>query len=185
MPRKAILDRLKREIRTVDNFPKEGIRFKDLCSVLANPILMQDVCQGLYNDLLPLKDKITHVVCLESRGFIFGTVMALYLKVPMVIVRKPGKLPGELVTLAYKKEYGEDILSVQKDAVGPGCNVLIHDDLLATGGSALAAAMLVEKCGADIAGFSFIMELDELAGRGKLERFSDHIFSVVHFEEGE
>lgn len=182
---RALIERLKREIRTVPDFPKPGIAFKDICSILKNPILMQDVCQGLYHDLVPLKGKVTHVVSLESRGFIFGTVMALYLKVPMIIVRKPGKLPGELISVEYGKEYGKDIMTIQSQSFKKGDQVLIHDDLLATGGSAVAAAKLVHKCGAEVCGFSFIMELNELEGRKKLQLFSDHINSVVSFEKGE
>ena len=182
---RALIERLKKEIRTISDFPKPGIAFKDICSILENPILMQDVCQGLYHDLVPLKGKITHVVSLESRGFIFGTVMALYLKVPMIIVRKPGKLPGELIFVEYGKEYGKDTIAIQSHSLKKGDQVLIHDDLLATGGSAVAAAKLVHKCGAEVCGFSFIMELDELEGRKKLQIFSDHINSVVNFAKGE
>ncbi len=182
---KQLIDRLKKEIKTFYDFPKPGIAFKDLCTILKNPVLMQDVCQGLYHDLVPLKGKITHVACLESRGFIFGPIMATYLKVPMIPIRKPGKLPGELISIDYEKEYGVDTLTVQSDSFGRGDQVLIHDDLLATGGSAVAAAKLVHKCGAEVCGFSFIMELDELEGRKKLQVFSDHINSVVNFAKGE
>lgn len=185
MLQKQLVHRLKKEIKTFYDFPKPGIAFKDLCSILKSPVLTQDVCQGLYHDLLPLKGKITHVACLESRGFIFGPIMATYLKVPMIPIRKPGKLPGELVSIDYKKEYGVDTITIQSDSFGKGDQVLIHDDLLATGGSAVAAAKLVYKCGAEIAGFSFIMELAELEGRKKLSQFSNHITSVVNFEKGE
>ena len=113
------------------------------------------------------------ILCFDARGFLFGFDLAKSSKTAMILARKPGKLPGEVITQTFQKEYGLDEIQVQKDLIKPGDNVLIHDDLLATGGTAAAAAEIILKCGAEIAGFNFIMDLSFLPGRKVLQKYVD------------
>ncbi len=153
-------------IRDVPDFPKPGIVFKDITPLLQNPELFQKAVRLMADQW---KDKnIRSIVGVESRGFIFGGAMVSVLNAGLVPVRKPGKLPCEKVTQTYSLEYGEDTLEMHKDAIKQGDNVLIVDDLLATGGSAKATADLVEKAGGRVVGFSFLIELSFLEGRKKL-----------------
>ena len=118
---------------------------------------------------------------IESRGFLFGYPLAIRLGIPFVLIRKEGKLPYKKISHAYQLEYGSAVIEMHTDAVTQGQNVLIHDDLLATGGSAAAAAELIQKCGGKIAGFSFLVSLDFLKGDEKLKPFSDNIVNLVRY----
>jgi len=161
------LEKLYKKIRTIPDFPKPGIQFKDFTPLLADPETLQ-----LTSDLLsdPFKGQnVDIVVGLESRGFIFGPGLAQNLGAGFVPVRKPDKLPAETVTEEYELEYCTDRLELHKDAFADGANVVIHDDLIATGGSAMASARLIEKLGGNIVAFSFIMEISFLEGLKLLE----------------
>lgn len=147
---------LKEIIRDVPNFPKEGIIFKDLTTVLLDPKLTREVVKALANASVTKPDAIAAI---ESRGFWFGTLLAQYLDVPFIPLRKKGKLPGEIEAIHYNLEYGEATIEIHKGHVQKGWNVLVHDDLLATGGTALATAELLEKQGASIHSFSFLVNL--------------------------
>jgi adenine phosphoribosyltransferase len=172
-------DRLKGTIRDVPNFPKEGIIFKDISTIMLDPVLSSDVIDHLVEIY---KDKnIDAVAGIESRGFLFGYPLAIRLGVPFVLIRKEGKLPYKKISYAYELEYGKATIEMHTDAIQPGQNVLIHDDLLATGGSAAAAAALIEKCGGKVAGFSFLVSLDFLNGEEKLKTYSDNIVNLVRF----
>jgi len=161
------LEKLYKKIRTIPDFPKPGIQFKDFTPLLANPDTLQLTSELLLN---PLNGQtIDIVVGLESRGFIFGPRLAQDLNAGFVPVRKPDKLPAETITEEYELEYGTDRLELHKDAFSDGANVVIHDDLIATGGSALASARLIEKLGGNIVAFSFIMEISFLEGLKLLE----------------
>jgi adenine phosphoribosyltransferase len=161
------LDDLKRAIREVPDFPKPGIGFKDITPILLDPALFKGAV-----DLMaaPFADaRISRVVSIESRGFIFGAPIALQLGAGLVPIRKPGKLPAATQRVAYALEYGTDALEMHHDAVGRGDRVLVVDDVLATGGTASAAAQLVAATGGAVAGFTFLIELDFLKGRQRLE----------------
>jgi adenine phosphoribosyltransferase len=166
-------------IRDIPDFPKPGVLFKDITPVLADPGLCRDIVDAL---LEPFSEKkIDAIVGIESRGFIFGMMMANKLNVPFLLVRKAGKLPGETISSSYDLEYGSAIIEMHKDSIKAGWKVLIHDDLLATGGTAAAAAKLVEVQGGEIEGFQFLIELEFLGGRKKLESFSKKIVSLVSY----
>jgi adenine phosphoribosyltransferase len=153
-------------IRTIPNFPKPGIQFKDITTLLSDRKALKLTTQALSEPFKNIQCDV--VVGLESRGFLFGTNMAEVLDAAFVPVRKPGKLPAEFISESYELEYGTDSLEMHKDAIKKGDRVIIHDDLIATGGTALAASKLVEKLGGEIVGYSFIIELSFLEGRKKL-----------------
>lgn len=153
-------------IRNIPDFPKPGIQFKDITTLLADPKALK-----LTTDLLTepyQNERVDVVVGLESRGFLFGTNLAQCLGASFVPVRKPGKLPAKTISESYELEYGTDQLEMHADAIKKGDRVIIHDDLIATGGSASAAKKLVERLGGEIIGYSFIMELSFLNGRENL-----------------
>ena len=156
-------------IRTVPNFPKEGIMFKDITTLLKDAKGFQAALEEFYN---LCKDKnLTKIVGIESRGFIFGAVLADKLGIGFVPIRKPGKLPAETLSETYELEYGTDTIEIHKDALSKDDKILLHDDLLATGGTMKAACDLVEKLGAEIVQISFLIELTFLGGRKKLGKY--------------
>ncbi len=172
-------DRIKSAIRDVPNFPKEGIIFKDITPIMLDPILSSDMIDALVD---MYKDQnIDAVAGIESRGFLFGYPLAIKLGVPFILIRKIGKLPYSKISHSYDLEYGSATIEMHTDAVSKGQRVLIHDDLLATGGSAEAAAHLIQKCGAEIAGFNFLVSLDFLEGKNKLTPFSNKITNFVNY----
>ena len=157
---------LKQHIRGVADFPKPGIMFRDITPLLRNARAFAEVEDRLVQAFLD--DGVTAVVGIESRGFIFGASVARRLGVGFVPARKAGKLPADHIAESYALEYGEAVLEIHADAVGPGDRVLIVDDLLATGGTAAAAARLVERLGATVVGLAFVVELSFLSGRKPL-----------------
>jgi adenine phosphoribosyltransferase len=164
------MNELKQHIREVPDFPKPGILFYDITTLLQNPLALRktvDCFVWMFAD-----KKIDKVIGIESRGFMFGPSVAYDLNAGFVPVRKPGKLPYEKVSQTYDLEYGTDTIEMHKDAIAPGERVLIVDDLIATGGTALAAAKLAESVGGKVAGLGFIIELTFLPGRQKLEGYS-------------
>ena len=164
-------------IRDVPDFPKPGILFKDLTPVLAAPEALEQAVQAMAE---PFRhERIDHVVGIEARGFVFGAPTALALGAGFVPVRKPGKLPHEVVSVTYDLEYGTDTLEIHLDGLGRGERVLIIDDLLATGGTAAAAIELVGKTGAELVGISFLVELGFLEGRKRLK--APRIESLVRY----
>jgi len=174
---KSLVDELKRTIRDVHNFPKPGIIFKDVTPVLLDPKLFGQSVQQMAE---PYRGaRITRVVSIESRGFLFGAPIALELGAGLVPIRKPGKLPAATQRVEYALEYGTDALEMHHDAVQPGDRVLIVDDVLATGGTANAAAQLVGGTGAAVAGFSFLIELDFLKGRQRLQ--GRRVEALLHY----
>lgn len=163
------MDALKRLIREVPDFPKPGINFYDITTLLKDPNGLKLTIDALTDEYS--SQKINTVIGVESRGFIFGAPLAYQLGAGFVPVRKPKKLPAETVSVSYELEYGSDTLEIHKDAIGEGHKVLIVDDLLATGGTARAVVDLVEKLGGDIVGLSFIVELTFLKGRDKFNGY--------------
>ncbi|HYG67010.1 MAG TPA: adenine phosphoribosyltransferase [Anaeromyxobacteraceae bacterium] len=159
-------DALAATLRTVPDFPKPGISFKDITPLLADPALFREAVEQLR---LPFAGAgVTHVVGVEARGFWFGAALAERLEAGFVPARKPGKLPAATLRERYALEYGTDALEIHADALRPGHRVLLHDDVIATGGTAAAAARLVGRTGAEVAGFSFLVELAFLGGRSRL-----------------
>ena len=162
-----LIEDLRRTIRDVHDFPKPGIVFKDVTPVLLDVKLFGRAVKLMAE---PYRDaRITRVVAIESRGFLFGAPIALELGAGLVPIRKPGKLPAATQRVEYALEYGTDALEMHHDAVQPGDRVLIVDDVLATGGTANAAAQLVAGIGAAVAGFTFLIELEFLKGRERLQ----------------
>jgi adenine phosphoribosyltransferase len=155
---------LRSRIRDVPDFPRRGVLFKDITPLLGDPAAMAEAVAALAQRA-PAADA---VVAIESRGFIFGTALALKLGLPLVPARKFGKLPGRTARRVYSLEYGEDTLEIHADAFQPGQRTLIVDDLLATGGTAAATATLVEELGAKVAALLFVIELRGLGGRERL-----------------
>jgi adenine phosphoribosyltransferase len=153
-------------VREVKDFPKPGILFRDITPVLLDPEAMVEVVNTLAGPLR--RTGVTKVVAIESRGFILGAPVAMALGVGLVIIRKPGKLPADVHRVEYDLEYGTDAIEVHRDALGAGDVAVVLDDVLATGGTAAAAAELVERAGARVAAFSFLIELADLKGRARL-----------------
>lgn len=168
---------LKSYVRDIPDFPKPGILFKDITPLIRDAKAFRRAVEALIE---PFKDRgITHVVCVEARGFIFGSAAAVALGAGFVPIRKQGKLPYKTYDVAYDLEYGTGVLSMHQDALSNTDRVLIVDDLLATGGTVGAVAKLIEQCGAKIEGISFLVELEFLAGRKK---FGTHpIHSVLRY----
>jgi len=177
----AECEEIKRKIRTVPDFPKPGIMFRDITTLLKDKEGMRKVVEIFYNRYRD--EKIDIVAGIESRGFILGGILAEKLNAGFVPIRKKGKLPGEKVSENYFLEYGTDTIEVHKDAILPGQKVLIVDDLIATGGTAFASCSLVEKLGGKIHEIAFIVNLPDLKGKEKLSRWK--VFSVVDFLENE
>ncbi len=171
--------KLKSGIRDVPDFPKPGILFKDITPVLHNPQLCDDIVSS-FSQYCADKN-INAIVGVESRGFLFGFALASKLNIPFVLVRKAGKLPYKTISYEYDLEYGSAKIEMQIDDIKPGWNVLIHDDLLATGGTAEAAAKLIQMQKGNVAGFAFIVELEFLEGKKRLSQYSDNIISLVNY----
>lgn len=161
------MESIKHLIRDIPDFPKKGIIFKDITPILGDPAAMARLTGAFEQALEPLKP--TRIVGIESRGFLFGAVLAGAMNLPFSPVRKPGKLPYEKISVSYSLEYGEGTLEMHTDGVTRGERVVVIDDLLATGGTAAAACQLVEKLGAQVVGLGFVIELGFLKGREKLK----------------
>jgi len=168
---------LKDLIRDVPDFPKKGIIFKDITTLLKSPKGLKDSAEELCNFA---KNKgITKVAGIESRGFILGGIIAEKLNAGFIPIRKPGKLPSEKISESYLLEYGSDSIEIHNDAVQPGDKILLHDDLLATGGTMEAACKLIEKLGGEVVQISFLIELDFLNGRDKLKSYD--VRSIIQY----
>lgn len=172
--------KLRSAIREIKDYPKPGIVFKDIVPILAIPELVNEILDA---QVSYWKDQpIDAVAGIEARGFIFGSLLAHALKLPFIPVRKVGKLPYERITQEYSLEYGTASIEMHTDALQPGWNVLIHDDLLATGGTAAATGDLVNRLGGTVTGFSFLINLGFLPGKKILkERFDRDPFFLVEF----
>lgn len=164
-------------IRTIPDFPKPGIQFKDVESITENPAAFRYVVDQFAKRVRDLN--IDKLLVLDARGFLFGSALGYKESLPVVMARKQGKLGGDTVTESYELEYGEATVELQKTAIQANDRVAVIDDLLATGGTAAAAAALIEKMGAHVELFAFVIELDDLGGRQKLP--AAHMCSLVHF----
>ena len=169
---------LKDYVRTIPDFPEEGVMFRDITTILLDEDGLKMAIDSMQD---VIKDVDFDVIAgAESRGFIFGTALAYNMHKPMVLIRKKGKLPAETVSVDYDLEYGTATLEMHKDALKPGQKVLIVDDLLATGGTAKAMIQLVEACGGEAAGVAVLMELEGLNGRAFLDPYK--VYSVIAYE---
>ncbi len=172
-------EQLKEVIRDIPDFPEPGIVFKDITPLLQHPELVQQAIEEFAKQLEGINFDV--IAGIESRGFLFGFLLAQHLKKPFIPIRKQGKLPYTTVSESYKLEYGQATIEMHEDAFPAGTKVLIHDDLLATGGTVVAASKLIEKVGGHVAAYSFVISLDFLQSAGRLTRFSEHIISLVHY----
>src|SRR6478672_7372134 len=172
------MEHLRKLIREVPDFPKAGINFYDITTLLQNAEGLKNTIEALHG--LVANEKVDTVIGVESRGFIFATPLAIKLNAGFVPVRKPKKLPFETVSVSYDLEYGQDTLEMHRDAVGEGHRVLIVDDLLATGGTAKAVVDLVEGLGGEVAGLLFVVELNFLNGRQKFNGYD--VRSLIRYD---
>ena len=170
---------LEQTIRTIPDFPKPGIMFKDITPVLRDVQLCKDIAKQIAKAFR--EDEIDVVAGVESRGFLFGMLIAQELGCSFAIIRKKGKLPYKTVELEYALEYGTAVIEMHEDEIAPNQRVMIHDDLLATGGTADAAAKLISKVGGNIAGFSFVIGLDFLKGKDKLKEHNEKIVILENY----
>lgn len=169
---------IKSTIRVIEDYPVEGISFKDITTLLKNKEAFEGSLDLLEKEIKDLD--FDYIVGIESRGFIFGAPLADRLNKGFIPIRKPGKLPGEIEKVSYELEYGENELEMHKDSLSPGDKVVIVDDLIATGGSAKAAANLIESLGTRVSAFEFLIELEDLNGRDVLDDYK--VISVVKYD---
>lgn len=174
-----IEQKIKQAIRDVADFPKEGVVFKDITPLLSDPVLSNDIAEALMERIKSLN--LDAIVAIESRGFLYGFLLANKLNIPFIPVRKKGKLPGDTLEYTYDLEYGSATVEIHTKDIEPGWNVLIHDDLLATGGTAQAAAELLKMQGAHVAAFAFVVELTFLNGVKKIKPYCDNIVSLATY----
>ena len=171
------MERLEAHIRNIPDFPKPGIQFKDITPLVKNPAILRLAVHQLIHPFLG--EDITAVVGMEARGFIFGSLAAWEMGISFIPLRKPGKLPYDIQSISYDLEYGSASLEVHSDALDSNDRVLLVDDLIATGGTAVASCQLVEKLGAEVSACAFVVELDELNGRELLSKYRVH--SLIHY----
>jgi len=170
---------LQNVIRSFPDFPKKGILFRDISPILRDPKAMQYVIDQFYEHYK--NKKIDLIAGIESRGFVFACALGLKFNKGVIMIRKQGKLPGKTLSLAYDIEYGNATMEIQQDAISKGQNVLIADDLIATGGTAKASAKLIENLGGNVVGFAFVIELSGLKGRDLLKGYE--VYSLVEYNE--
>ncbi|TDS12397.1 adenine phosphoribosyltransferase [Sphingobacterium paludis] len=175
-----VIDELKAVIRDIPDFPKPGIVFKDITPVLQN----QELCTAIVEEFVDRLNglEIDAIAGVESRGFLFGMMLANKLNIPFIPIRKQGKLPSKTIGESYKLEYGQATIEMHEDAFTAGSRILIHDDLLATGGTVVAASKLIEKLEGVVVGYAFVISLDFLQSLGRLTRFSDNIIALARYE---
>jgi adenine phosphoribosyltransferase len=171
--------RLKGIIRNVPDFPKPGILFRDITPLLADPVACTEILDHWEQIFAP--QKLDAVVGVESRGFLFGLALAQRLQIPFIPIRKAGKLPGEVRSQAYALEYGEAVLQMQVDSIQPGMQVLLHDDLLATGGTMLASTQLIENLGARVSAYAFLIHLQFQGVQEALEKSGAQVHYLVKY----
>ncbi|MGB9443229.1 MAG: adenine phosphoribosyltransferase [Desulfobacterales bacterium] len=175
---KEACDYIKSKVRSIPDWPIEGVIFRDITTLLLDPPAFKKICTIFYDRYV--NAKIDKIVGIDARGFLFGSVLAYKLDIGMIPIRKNGKLPYNTISESYTLEYGEEVIEIHEDAIQKGERVVIIDDLMATGGTISAAANLVEKLGGEIIECSFVLELPDLNGREKIG--SRKVFSIVKFE---
>jgi adenine phosphoribosyltransferase len=178
MASQDLIKKLEETIENIPDFPIPGLQFKDISPIFLNPKLYEDVIADLVEFS---KGKVDAVCGIESRGYLFGIAIAVALEVPFILIRKAGKLPPPVISEKYDLEYGSAIIETREGQIKPGQRILIHDDLLATGGTTEAAAKLVEKQGATVSQFSFLIGLKELDGEEKLKKFNAEVYHILEY----
>jgi len=173
-----LIKKLEETIENIPDFPIPGIQFKDISPIFLNPALYEDIIADL---AAFSKGKIDAVCGIESRGYLFGIAIAIALEVPFILIRKAGKLPPPVISEKYDLEYGSAVIETREGQIKPGQRILIHDDLLATGGTTEAAAKLVEKQGAIVSQFSFLIGLQSLNGDEKLKKFGAEVYHILGY----
>jgi len=174
-----IEQKLRLVVRDILDFPKPGIVFKDITPILQDPLLCREVVDGFIDRLKGIELDV--VVGVESRGFFFGMMLAERLNLPFIPIRKPGKLPYTTIQQSYDLEYGSSTIEIHEDAFPKGTRVLLHDDLLATGGTIIAANKLIERMGGTVTAMAFVISLDFLEAKDQLKQYSDNIISLISF----
>lgn len=178
MTNPELIHQLENTIENIPDFPQPGIQFKDITPIFLDPKLYEDVIEDLANFS---RGKVDAVCGIESRGYLFGIAIAVALEVPFILIRKKGKLPPPFVSQKYDLEYGSAEIEMRTGQLKPGQRILVHDDLLATGGTTEAAARLVEKQGAIVSQFSFLIGLNDLHGEERLKQFGAEIHSILQY----
>ena len=171
--------KLDKVIRTIPDFPKDGVFFKDITPLLLDASLTNDIIDEFISRLKGIN--IDAIVGVESRGFLFGFLLSNKMEIPFIPIWKVGKLPGETLQYKYDLEYGSAEVEIHKNDVQKGWNILIHDDLLATGGTASAAAELVFQLGCKVSAFTFVVNLDFLNGKKEIEEYTNNIISLIDY----
>ena len=178
MASEELIQKLNNTIENIPDFPIEGIQFKDISTIFLDHELYKEVIEDLVSFS---KGKIDAVCGIESRGYLFGIAIAVALEVPFILIRKAGKLPPPVIAESYDLEYGSAVIEIREGQIKPGQRILIHDDLLATGGTTEAAAKLVEKQGATVAQFSFLIGLNGLHGEDRLKQFNAEVYHILEY----
>ncbi|WBX99450.1 adenine phosphoribosyltransferase [Chryseobacterium gambrini] len=178
MASQQLIKKLEETIENIPDFPIPGIQFKDISPIFLNPKLYEEVIADLVQFS---KGKVDAVCGIESRGYLFGIAIAVALEVPFILIRKAGKLPPPVISEKYDLEYGSAVIETREGQLKSGQRVLIHDDLLATGGTTEAAAKLVEKQGATVSQFSFLIGLKDLKGEEKLKKFNAEVYHILEY----
>lgn len=178
MASQQLITKLEETIENITDFPIPGIQFKDISPIFLNPKLYEEVITDLVQFS---KGKVDAVCGIESRGYLFGIAIAVALEVSFILIRKAGKLPPPVISEKYDLEYGSAVIETREGQLKSGQRVLIHDDLLATGGTTEAAAKLVEKQGATVSQFSFLIGLKDLKGEEKLKKFNAEVYHILEY----
>ena len=173
---------IKSMIRTIPDYPKKGIMFRDITTLIKDPVGFRLIIDSFTQRYIENANQFDVIVGIESRGFIIGGALSYTLGLGFVPIRKKGKLPAEKISHEYALEYGTDTIEIHKDAIGKGTRVLLVDDLLATGGTALASATLIEKLGGTVAEMTFIVSLPDVGGHKKLTQKGYKVFALTEFE---
>lgn len=174
-----IEEKIKENVRDVIDFPRKGVVFKDITPILKDPKLCSEIVEAFIEKIKNIE--FDAIAGIESRGFLFGLMLANRLNKPFIPIRKVGKLPYKTIQQSYSLEYGTATIEIHEDAFLPGSKILVHDDLLATGGTVEAASLLIHKMKGHIAGFSFLMSLDFLNGKNNLLKFSNYNFILASY----
>ncbi|WP_261844589.1 adenine phosphoribosyltransferase [Aliamphritea ceti] len=171
---------IKSVMRTIPDWPEEGIMFRDITPLFKDPKALRMISDAFIQRYID--SDITHIASIDARGFLIGSIMAYQLNIPLVLVRKKGKLPGATISQEYKLEYGSATVEMQADAVTKGDNVLIFDDLIATGGTVLAASTIIKELGASVAEVATLINLPDLQGSRKIQEAGIPVFSLMSYE---
>lgn len=171
---------VKSVIRSLDDWPEPGVIFRDITPIFKDPKAMRMVSDAFIQRYLDAD--ITHIACIDARGFLFGSIMAYQLNLPLVLVRKKGKLPGETIHQEYELEYGTSAVEMQSDALEAGDKVLLFDDLIATGGTLLAACTLINKLGAQVVEAAALIDLPDLQGSTRIQELGIPVYSLLAYE---